>query len=110
MRVASLERQLIRQWRKAQGLTLAELGKAIRPVRKSVARMSEVETRDNSMGVIEILEVIHAFGRAGKPIGPPDASDQIRLSIFFAGPDDADARKALIKAARDVVTLGNEEQ
>lgn len=65
--------------------------------------MSEIETRDNSMGVVEILEIIHAFGRLGKPIGPAGASDQVRLSVFFGGPDAVDARAALVKAARDVV-------
>lgn len=86
MRVASLERQLIRKWRAFHSLTLARLGGAIRPKKKSVARMSEIETRDNTMGVAEILEVIHAFVRLGKPIGPSGASDQERLAIFFAGP------------------------
>jgi hypothetical protein len=101
--VVSLERQLIRAWRKRFGLTLEELGKGFRPHRDR-HMVGQIEGgRGGSMRVSLLIDVIHAFTRVGRPIGPPGASDSIRLSIFFAGPDAADAREAFVRSARDVV-------
>jgi hypothetical protein len=96
-----MERSLVRAWRDAAGLTLEALGKGFRPPRDR-HRVGEIERRENSMTVDLILEVIHAFGRAGKPIGPAGAEDHVRLSIFFGGPEEADSRRALFKAVREV--------
>jgi hypothetical protein len=101
-KVRSLERALAREWRESHGLTMAELGRGFDPPR-SLQRVRDIEDQPGSMTVSLILELIRAFGRIGKPIGPAEASDYVRLSVFFGGPGADDARAAFVKAARVIV-------
>lgn len=102
--VPSFERTLVRKWRESLNLTLEAVGKAYRPKAKTVARISEIELRENAMQVDSILEVIDAMQRAsGYDFGP---TPRLRLVRFFQGYgyDDALARAetAVGQAHRDI--------
>lgn len=100
MWVPTLEGTLIKEWREVLGVTQAALGDACSPKKLSNKRISDIESRDNSMGVDSLLVLIRALERAGRTrLG---TTDRLRLSNFFAGPDLTDARAAKAKADRDV--------
>lgn len=88
-RVPSFERVLFRRWREALDITQEAVGQAYRPKPKSVARISELELRENSMQVDSILEAVEALQRAsGYDFGP---TPQLKLVRFFQGHGHDDA-------------------
>lgn len=99
--MATVEGNLVREWRQYFGLTLERLG-TLCPQEKGRADISNIENGRNGARVETLLNIIGGLERA--PTGFSFGSDDgMRLSRFFLGPIRNDAQNALTGAARIVV-------